>query len=91
MSFQTCYHTRFDFITKVLNEWITNFEKSLTISVWDGLIFQVNLNDIHKIENLNTSISVNVFVYEDLIYLREINNCERRNVVNLLLISVDTR
>ena len=35
---------------------------------WDGLKFQVNLSDINKFENHNSSISVNVFGYEKLVY-----------------------
>ena len=31
---------------------------------WDGLKFPVNLSDINKFENHNSSISVNVFGYE---------------------------
>ena len=33
-----------------------------------GLKFSVNLSDINKFENLNSSISVNVFGYENIVY-----------------------
>ena len=42
-------------------------EKSLDLN-WDGLKFPVNLTDISKFENHNSSISVNVFGYEKLVY-----------------------
>ena len=35
---------------------------------WDGLKFPVNLGDINKFENHNSSISVNVFGYEKQVY-----------------------
>ena len=35
---------------------------------WEGLKFPVNLGDIKKLENHNSSISVNVFGYENLLY-----------------------
>ena len=35
---------------------------------WKGLKFSVNLSDINKFENHNSSISVNVFGYENLVY-----------------------
>ena len=34
---------------------------------WDGLKFPVNVSDINKFENHNSSISVNVFGYEKLV------------------------
>ena len=42
-------------------------EKSEVLN-WDGLIFPVNLSDINKFENHNSSNSVNVFGYEKLVY-----------------------
>ena len=42
-------------------------EKSEVLN-WDGLKFPVNLSDINKFENHNSSISANVFVYENLVY-----------------------
>ena len=35
---------------------------------WEELKFPVNLSDINKLENHNSSISVNVFCYENLFY-----------------------
>ena len=44
-------------------------EKS-NILIWEGLTFPVNLSDINILENNNfSSISVNVFDYEKLVYL----------------------
>ena len=42
-------------------------EKSEVLN-WDGLKFPVNLSDINKFDNHNSSISVNVFGYEKLVY-----------------------
>ena len=55
----------------------------------EGLPFPVNLSDISKFENHNSSISVNVFGYENLVYPLRISkhNYKRENTVNLLLIS----
>ena len=41
-------------------------ETSKTLN-WEGMKFLVNLNDINKFENHNSSISVNVFGYEKLV------------------------
>ena len=59
----------------------------------EGLKFLVNLSDINKFENHNSSISVNVFGYEKLIYPLRISkhNYKRESTVNLLLISDDTK
>ena len=38
---------------------------------WEGLKFSVNLSDINKFENHNSSIYVNVFGYENLFILLE--------------------
>ena len=59
---------------------------------WRGLKFPVNLSDINKFENHNSSISVNVFGYEKLIYPLGISkhHYKRESTVNLLLISDDT-
>ena len=35
---------------------------------WEGLMFSLNLIDINKYENHNSSITVNVFGYEKLVY-----------------------
>ena len=60
---------------------------------WDGLNFPVNLSDINKFENHNSSISVNIFGYEKLVYPLRISkhNYKRKSTVNLLLISDDTK
>ena len=61
---------------------------------WEGLKFLVNFSDINKFENHNSSISVNVFGYENwlLLYPHRISkhNYKRESTVNLLLISDDT-
>ena len=53
----------------------------------------VNLSDINTFENHNSSISVNVFGYEKLVYPLRISkhNYKRESTVNLLLISDDTK
>ena len=55
--------------------------------------FPVNLSDINKFENHNSSISVNVFGYEKAVYPLRISkhNYKRESTVNLLLISDDTK
>ena len=60
---------------------------------WDGLKFPVNLRDINKFENHNSSIPVNVFGYEKLVYPLRISkhNYKRESTVNLLLIPDDTK
>ena len=67
-------------------------EKSEVLN-WDGLKSQVNLSDINKFENHNSSISVNVFGYEKLVYPLRISNhnYKRESIVNILLISDDTK
>ena len=59
----------------------------------EGLKFPVNLSDINKFEIHNSSISVNVFGYENLVYPLRISkhNYKRESTVNLLLISDDTK
>ena len=60
---------------------------------WEGMKFPVNLSDINKFKNHNSSISVNVFGYEKLVYHLRISehNYKRESTVNLLLISDDTK
>ena len=67
-------------------------EKSEILN-WDGLKFPVNLSDIYKFENHNSSISVNVFGYEKLFYPLRISMhiYKRESTVNLLLISGDEK
>ena len=52
---------------------------------WDGLKFPINLSDINQFENHNSSISVNVFRYEKLVYPLRISehNYKRESTVNL--------
>ena len=47
-------------------------EKSEVLN-WDGLKFPVNLGDINKFLNHNSSISVNAFGYEKAVYLLTIS------------------
>ena len=65
-------------------------ETSKTLN-WEGLKFPVKLSDIYKFENHNSSISVNVFGFEKLLYPLRISkhNYKRENTVILLLISND--
>ena len=67
-------------------------EKSEVLN-WNGLKYPVNLCDINKFENHNSSISVNVFGYEKLVYPLRISkhNYKHETTVNLLLISDDTK
>ena len=60
---------------------------------WDGLKFPINLSDINKFENHNSSICVNVFGYEQLVYPLRISkhNYKCESTVNLLLISDNTK
>ena len=71
---------------------IQNFEKNQVLN-WEDLKFPVNLSDINKFENHNSSISVNVFRYEKLVYPLRISkhNYKRESTVNLLLILDDTK
>ena len=59
----------------------------------EGMKFPVNLSDINKFKNHNSSISVNVFGYEKLVYPLRISehNYKREGTVNHLLISDDTK
>ena len=78
---------------KTLNVLIKNFERKIRGPHWDGLKFPVNLSDINKFKNHNSSISVNVFGYVKLVYPLRISkhNYKRDSTVNLLLISDDTK
>ena len=60
---------------------------------WDGLKFPVKLSDINNFKNHNSSISVNVFGYEKLVYPLRISkhSYKRESTVNLLLISDATK
>ena len=82
-------------ITRALNPVEKNSERSdknlretsKTLN-WEGLNFPVNLSDINKFENHNSSISVNVFGHVILIYPLRISkhNYTHESTVNLLLI-----
>ena len=58
-----------------------------------GLKFPVNLSDINKFENHNSSISGSEFGYEKLVYTLGISkhNYKRESTVSLLFISDDTK
>ena len=59
-------------------------EKSKVLN-WEGLKFTVSLSDINNFENRNSSLSVNLFGYEKLIYPLRISehNSKRESTVNL--------
>ena len=87
-------------ITRALNPVEKNSERidiklreKTEVFNWEGLKFPVNLMDINKFENHNSSISVNVFGYANLVYPLRISkhNYKRESTVNLLLISDDTK
>ena len=67
-------------------------ETSKTLNL-KGLKFQVNLRDINQFEKHHSSISVNVFGYEKLVYPLRISehNYKWESTVNHLLISDDTK
>ena len=60
---------------------------------WESLKFPVSLTDINKFKNRNSSIYVNVFGYERLIYALIISehNYKCESTINHLLISDDTK
>ena len=72
-------------ITRALNsveEYSERIDKILRetskVLNWEGLKFPVNLSDINKFDNHNSSISVNVFGYENLVHSLRISkhNCK---------------
>ena len=67
-------------------------ETSKTLN-WEKLKFPVKFSDINKFEKHISSISVNLFGYEKLVYPLRISehNYKRESTVNLLLISDDTK
>ena len=71
---------------------IKHREKSEVLNL-EGLKFPVNLSDINKFENNNSSIFINGFGYENLVYPLRISkhNYKRESTVSLLLISKDTK
>ena len=70
-----------------------NLRETSMVLKWEGLKFPVNLSDINKFENNNSSIFANVFGCENLVYPLRISkhNYKRESTVNLLLISDDTK
>ena len=87
-------------ITRVVNPVEKNSERidiklreQSEVLNWEGLKFPVNLSDINKFENHNSSNSVNVFGYENLVYPLRIRKHSYKHecTVNLLLISDDTK
>ena len=60
---------------------------------WEGLKFPVKFSNINKFENHNSSISVNVLGYENLVYPLRISkhNYKRESTVNLLIIIDNTK
>ena len=66
-------------------------EKSEVLN-WEGLKFPVNLSDINKFDNHNSSNSVNVIGDENLVYPLKISkhNYKRESTVNHLSIADDT-
>ena len=67
-------------------------ETSMTLN-WEKLKFPVKFSDINKLEKHNSSMFVNVFGYEKLVYPHRLSeyNYKRESIVNLLLISDDTK
>ena len=67
-------------------------ETSKTLA-WEKLKCSVKFSDINKFEKHNSSISVNIFGYENRIYPHRISehNYKRESTVNLLIISDDTK
>jgi len=58
---------------------------------WNGITFPVTLNEIDKFERNNTALSINVFGHEErFFYPLQISKHERKDVVDLLLISNDS-
>ena len=84
-------------MTRALNPVEKNSWQKTSRNIKDpqfgGLKFPVNLSDINKFENDISSISVNAFGYEKLIYPLRISkhNYKRESAVDLLLISDDTK
>jgi len=57
---------------------------------WNDVTFPTTLSEIDKFERNNTDLSVNVFGYEDFVYPLRISKHDRKDAVDLLLISNDT-
>ena len=82
-------------VTRALNQVEKNSERidRKLRETSNTLNFPVNLSDINKFEYHNSSISVNVFGYDKLVYPLRISkhNYKREGTVNILLISDDTK
>ena len=80
-------------VEQKLNVLIKKLREKSEVFNWDGLKFPVNLSDINKFKNHNSSFSVNVLGYEKLAYPPRLSkhNYKRESTVNLLLISDDTK
>ena len=80
-------------VEKSLNVLITKLREKSNVLKREVLKFPVNLIDINKVENHNSSLSVNVFGYDKLVYPLRISepNYKRENTVNILLIFDDTK
>ena len=83
--FQMGYYTSINPVEKHSEHIDKKLRETSKIHNWEGLKFPVNLSDINKFENHNSSISVNAFGYENLVYpLRIIkHNCKREGTLNL--------
>ena len=91
--FQMGYYTSIRSSRKQSERIDKKLRETSKVLNWEGLKFPVNLSDINKFENHNSSISVNVLSYENLDYLLRISeyNYKRSRTVNVLLISDDTK
>ena len=91
--FQVGYYTSIKFSRKKPERIDKKLRETVKDLNWEGLKFGVNLSDINKFENHNSSISFNVFGYEKMVYSLRISehNYKRKSTVNLLLISDDTK
>ena len=84
-------------ITRALNPVEKHSEridiKLREVHNWESLKFSVIVSAFNKFDTSNSSISVNVFGYEKLIYPLRISehNYKRESTVNLFLISDDTK
>ena len=85
--FQVGYYTSIKYSRKNSERIDKKLQETTKDLNWEGLKFPVNLKDINKFENHNSSISVNVFGYDRI----SGHNYKRESTVNLLLISDDTK
>ena len=80
-------------IRKISERIDIKLREKLKILNWEGLKFPNSLSGINNFDNRNSSIYVNVFGFEKLIYpLRiSVHNYKRERTVNLLSISDDPK